>query len=384
LYVFAVTWTQFGQSKKIESCTSSVRPHLNYLYNKTMGKSTKQSVIKAKNNKLKIRGIPRRPLSSYNMFFSLQRKKIVDEQQLSAQVKNDGRANVGFANLANIVAQQCKNVDPALKAELDEKAHQDRIRYKNEMREWEMKQKMEADVEEIKADLETTETEVKTQSEVGEALVKIAAMKRELEQIKRMNKMKPEKHDEKKETVPAADSKADDDVGTEMAVADLNDASPAADINEAIAFLKETLTSPISRRHSIAIASCTPFHTRNVLGVSAMTSANAQPSLICIGNVGLGMITPSSIHCSPWINHDALFDTATTYPQLPFSTTPRFARRNSMPTAGSLQAPFAASMRMTGNVDRHNTGAPSRWPPRSELQRFFGIKPSSQENTATA
>lgn len=42
--------------------------------------------------------------------------------------------------MANIVAQQWKNVDPKFKAELEVKAHQDRIRYKNEMRDWEMKQ----------------------------------------------------------------------------------------------------------------------------------------------------------------------------------------------------------------------------------------------------
>ena len=104
----------------------------------------KTFAIKAKNKELKLRGLPRRPLSSYNMF-----KKILNEQQLKARDKNDNRAHVGFANLANIVAQQWKNVDPKFKAELEVKAHQDRIRYKNEMRDWEMKQ-LEADIREIR------------------------------------------------------------------------------------------------------------------------------------------------------------------------------------------------------------------------------------------
>ena len=83
-----------------------------------MVKSAKQSTLKAKNKELRSRGKPRRPLSSYNIFFALQRKKILDEQHLSIQ---DGtyaiHTNVGFANLANIVAKRWKNVDPEFKAD---------------------------------------------------------------------------------------------------------------------------------------------------------------------------------------------------------------------------------------------------------------------------
>jgi hypothetical protein len=342
-----------------------------------MGKVTKPSAIKAKNKELKLRGIPRRPLSSYNMFFSIQRKKILDDQKLKAQEKNDGRANVGFANLAFIVSEQWKNVDPTLKAELEVKAHQDRIRYKHEMREWELKQKMEADIEEIKADLETTETEMKTKSETTHALAKLEVIKKELEQIKQMsNKTNPEKNDEKKETVTDAESKKDTD--TEMAVADIDNASPAADINEAIAFLKETRAS---RGHSIATASYTPVHTRNVFGASAMPASHVPPSLIVMD---LGAVTPTPIQTRSPFHHDARFATGTTYPQLPFATASRFACSNSMPVDRSLQAPFAVDTHMMGNITGGNTGASLRWPPRSELQRFFGIKPSSQEKAATA
>ena len=388
-----------------------------------MGKANKQSAIKAKNKELKLRGIPRRPLSSYNMFFAIQRKKIVDEQQLSVQVKNDGRANVGFANLANIVAQQWKNVDPALKAELDEKAHKDRIRYKNEMREWEMKQKMEADVEEIKVDLETTETEVKTKSEVGDLMIKIEAMKKGLEQIKRMLDdtkahektetipyaesktcevteaeysqsqalridkamfMKEICDEEKKETALDAESKTEEDTvieSIETAVADLDEASqvsPSADINEALAFLKETLDTPMSRRATFDGTAYTPVHTRNVFGASEMTESRVPPRLIFMD---IGAVTPSPIqYCSPCISHEARFALAPSYPKLPFQSpcaaASRFASTNSMLSAIGEQAPFAQSMYMSG------TGAP-RWPPLSELQRFFGIKSCSEENVAT-
>ena len=392
-----------------------------------MGKANKQSAIKARNKELKLRGIPRRPLSSYNMFFAIQRKKIVDEQQLSAQKKNGGHANVGFANLANIVAQQWKNVDPTLKAELEDKARQDKIRYKTEMREWEMKQKMEADLEEIKADLETTETEVKTKSEVGDLMIKIKAMKKELEQIKQMSNetkvhqkaetipdaksktcevteveysrkdcespalsidkamfMKEICDEEKKETVPDAESKTEEDTAIESiktAIADIDEASqvsPAADIDEALAFLKETLDTPMSRRATFDGTAYTPVHTRNVFGASEMTESRVPPSLIFMD---IGAVTPSPIqYCSPCISHEARFALARSYPKLPFQSpcaaASRFASTNSMLSAIGEQAPFAQSMYMSG------TGAP-RWPPLSELQRFFGIKSCSEENVAT-
>ena len=197
-----------------------------------MGKSANQSAIKAKNKKLKIRGIPRRALTAYNLFFAIQRKKILDEQQLNTQDKNDGHANVGFANLANSVARQWKNVDPDFKAELEVKAQKDKIRYQNEMKDWKMRQKMEADLETIKVDLEMTETELKKRSDVGEALFKITAMKKELEQLKQMtNQTKsPEKKDKKTETFPDAESKMDDQIEiecTKHAAEDLDEASPA-------------------------------------------------------------------------------------------------------------------------------------------------------------
>ena len=53
--------------------------------------------------------------------------------------------------------------------------------------------------------------------------------------------------------------------------------STAADLDEAIAFLKETLASPISCRHTIDGTSYTPVHARNVLGVSAMMAAQSIP-----------------------------------------------------------------------------------------------------------
>jgi hypothetical protein len=314
-------------------------------------RAIQQSAIKAKNKELKLRGIPPRPLSSYNMFFAIQRKKILDNQKLKAQEKNDGRANVGFANLAFIVSEQWKNVDPTLKAELEDKAHQERIRYKHEMREWELKQKMEADIKEIKVDLETTETEMKTKSETRHTLAKLEVIKKELEQIMQMSN-KPKKN-EKEESRPAAKPRTEEDIGFERLVsaAPYRDyASPAADIKEAIAFLKETRASQICRRDSFADASYTPVCTSNVFGVSAVTASPIQYR--------------SSFH------RDTQFAVSS---QLPFAT----AHSN----AGGVRGPCHFSS--FGGLKYDNPGEPSSWPPLSELQRYFGIKPCSQKNAAT-
>ena len=416
-------------------------PPLACVYNKTMGKATKPSAVKAKNKELKLRGIPRRPLSSYNIFFSIQRKKILDDQQPMTQDKNGNRAHVGFANLAHIIAQQWKNVDPTLKAELEVKAHQDRIRYKHEMRDWEVKQKMEA----IKADLERITTEVNAReskmqdmkkeleqmkqvsnetkvheqketvpdakptrdedigfecfesaaADLDEAIaflkdtraspisqrdsiagtsytpvyttnvfgssaitafdvppslirIKIEVMKKELEQ---MNQMSNEtKVHEKKDTVPDAKSKTDEDIGFECFE------SAAADLDEAIAFLKDTHASPLSRCHSIAGTSYTPMHRRNVFGSSAMAASYFPTSLSCMGNVA---VTPSSV---PWI------PMVPSCSRLPFATASRTARSNGMSVSSSRGLKYG------------NTGAASHC---SELQRYVGINPLSQETAAT-
>lgn len=189
-------------------------------------------------------------------------------------------------------------------------------------------------------------------------MAKTLAIKMELKQLKQTKS--PEKKDKKTETFPDAESKMDDQIEiecTKHAAEDLDEASPAvgriamdlnargnkiegtkkelvhmskededigfqgfestaADLDEAITFLKETLTSPISCRHT----SYTPVHARNVLGVSAMMAAQSIP--------------PSSVqHRSPYT--DAWFATATTIPQLPFPNASRFAGSSRMPIADS-------------------------------------------------
>ena len=368
-----------------------------------MVKSIKQSATKTRNKELKLRGKPRRSLSPYNIFFAIQRKKLLHKQRLKAQDKKDGHVHIGFANLAKIVAEQWKNIDPISKAELEEKAQQDKIRHTNEMREWKLKLKMEAE-------LEVIEKEVKATNGVGDALLKIQDMKKELEQMKQSSiKAKVQ---EKKDTVPAAKPKTDGDIELEGCYKDSK--SAAADLSEALSFLEETLDCPNSPGDSFADGYYTPVHNRSVFGTLATSAEDActpskvanmaTPNLSYMGNVDLGIETrPPVPYCSTCIPHrqqvptNVTVPTYTQHPYQPLLTDASpFARRNSMPTASGLQAPTGMYSRNTmRQYDssyfsgfrglRHDyTGEPSHWPPLSELQRFFGIDSSSQRSAAAS
>jgi hypothetical protein len=114
-------------------------------------------------------------------------------------------------------------------------------------------------------------------------------MKKELEQMKQMSN--ETKVHENNEAAPDAKSKTDKDIGFECIE------SAAADLDEAIAFLKDTHASPLSHCHSIAGTSYTPMHHRNVFGSSAMAASYFPTSLSCMGNVAV-TVTPSSV---PWV-----------------------------------------------------------------------------------
>jgi hypothetical protein len=72
-------------------------------------------------------GRPKRPLSSYNIFFQTQRPYV-----LSSAKDNDGK-RVGFANLAKIIGAQWQAIDCSERAKYDRLADKERARYQSEM-----------------------------------------------------------------------------------------------------------------------------------------------------------------------------------------------------------------------------------------------------------
>lgn len=91
----------------------------------------------------KPKGMPKRPLSAYNLFFAEERRRLLyhtKEDDSSARESNGRRKRkIGFAGLARAVAAKWKSLDPGIKEELQRKSELDRLRYKKEVQEWEQK-----------------------------------------------------------------------------------------------------------------------------------------------------------------------------------------------------------------------------------------------------
>ena len=70
---------------------------------------------------------PKRPLSAYNLFFHLERKKILEQA-------TPGDPEIGFRDMARVIANRWKNVDSKYKMELTGMAKEDKVRYHMAMR----------------------------------------------------------------------------------------------------------------------------------------------------------------------------------------------------------------------------------------------------------
>jgi HMG-box domain len=87
---------------------------------------------------------PKRPLSAYNIFFKIERQRMIEEQeeQHAAVVVAKGcgwpaRApKIGFAAMARTISQRWKTIDPLDKQELEYIAAVGRQRYYEEVEEW--------------------------------------------------------------------------------------------------------------------------------------------------------------------------------------------------------------------------------------------------------
>ena len=89
-----------------------------------------------------LEGKPRRPLSSYNLFFKHARAKILEERPSKYEPGKPRRSHgkIGFASLARNIAAQWNNIDPEERKKFDQLAAEDKERYNREMEVWKEEQ----------------------------------------------------------------------------------------------------------------------------------------------------------------------------------------------------------------------------------------------------
>ena len=87
---------------------------------------------------------PKRPLSAYNMFFRDQRKILLKSLPLNRR-KEDirrGHGKISFQDLAKVIGAKWRDVDPEEKSRYEKIAEEGRNKYRERMKEWKVKQKM--------------------------------------------------------------------------------------------------------------------------------------------------------------------------------------------------------------------------------------------------
>mmetsp|Transcript_25794 Transcript_25794/g.60471 ORF Transcript_25794/g.60471 Transcript_25794/m.60471 type:complete len:461 (+) Transcript_25794:100-1482(+) len=115
---------RFRKSSNEETCSRSGTG----LNSKNLSSTKKKTdYIPISRRKKKPKGMPKRPLSAYNLFFQAERTKIIANQQ-----EGNG-PRIGFEGLGKIIGKQWRDLSSADKKDYEKLAEKDSERYRKEM-----------------------------------------------------------------------------------------------------------------------------------------------------------------------------------------------------------------------------------------------------------
>ncbi len=89
-------------------------------------KKKNSSYIPLSRRKKKPKGMPKRPLSAYNLYFQAERTKILSQQE-------EGKPRIGFEGLGKIIGKQWRDLSSVEKKKYGKLAEKDSERYRKEM-----------------------------------------------------------------------------------------------------------------------------------------------------------------------------------------------------------------------------------------------------------
>lgn len=123
----------------------------------------------------KPKGMPKRPLSAYNLFFKERREALMTARADTLKTENKKRSKketvgIGFANLARTIADKWQTLDAPDKSKYIEMASKEKDRYNREMLVWRAKQKEEKEQKAEAASASLTEAQVPSQRSAGGVL----------------------------------------------------------------------------------------------------------------------------------------------------------------------------------------------------------------------
>ena len=82
---------------------------------------------------------PKRPLSAYNIFFQMERERILESlPSAEGTVKSKGKkkkahGKISFTELGRVISKRWKTIDLETRIEVADRANKDKLRYINEM-----------------------------------------------------------------------------------------------------------------------------------------------------------------------------------------------------------------------------------------------------------